>query len=39
MLKQSLDAFVGMSSDEAYQVLAKDDEVDKMSDLFIPILK
>jgi phosphate transport system protein len=30
MLKQSLDAFVGMSSVEAYQVLAKDDEVDKM---------
>ena len=30
MLKQSLDAFVGMSPDEAYEVLAKDDEVDKM---------
>ena len=30
MLKQSLDAFVGMSADEAYQVLSKDDEVDRM---------
>ncbi len=30
MLKQSLDAFVDMSPDEAYQVLTKDDEVDKM---------
>ena len=30
MLKQSLDAFVGVSTDEAYQVLSKDDEVDRM---------
>ncbi len=30
MLKQSLDAFVGMSPEEAYQVLSKDDEVDRM---------
>jgi phosphate transport system protein len=30
MLKQSLDAFVGMSSQQAYQVLSKDDEVDQM---------
>jgi len=30
MLKQSLDAFVGMSPDEALQVLIKDDEIDKM---------
>ena len=30
MLKQSLDAFVGMSSEQAYQVLSKDDEVDQM---------
>ena len=30
MLKQSLDAFVGMSVEEAYQVLSKDDEVDRM---------
>jgi len=30
MLKQSLDAFVGMSTEQAYQVLSKDDEVDQM---------
>ncbi len=30
MLKQSLDAFVGMSPEQAYDVLSKDDDVDRM---------
>jgi phosphate transport system protein len=30
MLRQSLDSFVSMSTQEAYQVLSKDDEVDRM---------